>query len=389
MLQPTHFLSILGNAGLLGCVSHLQVNRYRLDLQKVEKAKQCPRSDATTCGLDYCHGQGRCYKVSNCDEELSFVNRPTVSSENSNQLVLTMEFPEDTYFHGFELINKDDQSEQENFEEHRNAVENTDQKVRRAIPPAVGIENKRSISESITTSISFNENGSGQYFEDGQPKIFYGISSKYVTRKHYLIKPVRAKTAKITLHGEQLNRIVEENKLVFTIFGGNAVQCNIREQKKEINNENQNQDLFQCRCYSGFYGKRCNAPLSTDENHELLICDNRAKNERKPKNKENSSSNNVFGGDRVKLECDPDSIITVLFANLGRTRQMKCKDQQHSKNNNHNQKNQNNSADDQEKTVRRAAANAAPATALLEMSHINDTITRREDEISSDYDSIL
>ena len=114
-IQPS--FSILGNPGLYGCVSHLQVNRYRLDLQKVQHSRQCPRSDATTCGTDYCHGHGRCYKVSTCDQELHFTNRPKMSSDNSNQLVFTVDLPDDTFFHGFELINTDDDISQNSFDE--------------------------------------------------------------------------------------------------------------------------------------------------------------------------------------------------------------------------------------------------------------------------------
>ena len=62
---------------------------------------------------------------------------------------------------------------------------------------------------------------------------------------------------------------------------------------------------MQCLCDKGQYGIRCNAPLSNDETHELLLC-------AKDFNGEHNSN--------IQLECDEDATISILYANIGRTR---------------------------------------------------------------------
>ena len=62
---------------------------------------------------------------------------------------------------------------------------------------------------------------------------------------------------------------------------------------------------MQCLCDKGQYGVRCNAPLSNDETHELLLC-------AKDFNGEHNSN--------IQLECDADATISILYANIGRTR---------------------------------------------------------------------
>ena len=72
---------------------------------------------------------------------------------------------------------------------------------------------------------------------------------------------------------------------------------------------------------------------------------------------------------------------------------MKCKDE-HVKNrgalleSEFEDKNERNRQDPESHVKTRSASSSVLETGV-EMSHINETITRREDEISSDYDSVL
>ena len=148
------------------------------------------------------------------------MNRPMVSSGTvgSNSLVLIVELADNAFFHGFELVDKEENGSLENGSLENGSLEN------------------RSFDNQITTSIAFKRSTTeetqnfGDYFETGsiKPKNFHGISSQYASRRHYLKYPVQAKMIRITLHGgdSELERIPKESGLVFKIFGGNAEQCN-------------------------------------------------------------------------------------------------------------------------------------------------------------------
>ena len=205
-------------------------------------------------------------------------------------------------------------------------------------------------------------------FKDNDKKVF---RSKYLDRMPFYNPKVNVKINEMVQTFENLNFLVTHLKEMGAEMVLSVKIDGFNEVFDPESYETENPDLFQCRCFPSFYGKRCNAPLSSDENHELLICDNQKDN------------------DRIKLECDPESLITVLYANLGRTRQMKCKDEKNVK---LSKIDENEDKEASHKVDVRSVVNKIEngnGLQKMELSNINDTITRREDEISSDYDSVL
>lgn len=186
-----------------GCISQLTLNKNEINLAEIATEDQlCQRSDQFLCGssstFDYCHKKGRCFKIPTCNNLLKFeeARSPDEGSESSSKELK------------FKILDRVDKSA--DFHStvtslRRKKTKTDDQSIDTLFIHGLElmIENSDIYYDTVKFKLKFRRRKSVSqekfyfYYEEGQVKIFTGVSNAFRTYQHFLEYPVAASEIEI------------------------------------------------------------------------------------------------------------------------------------------------------------------------------------------------